>query len=182
MGVVTYPFTFEGRRRSNQAVEGIAALRSAVDSVIVRTGACAAVRQRAHWQPQAITAHLWVCRASAACNTPDGPHSHAQSLIRSSPTTSCWRWRVRARRCRRPSAWRTTCCARACRCACVTNPAVARHPLSAPRRQPVTGTGAPARPADCPWPLLPLVPPRVSVTSSRCPASSTWTLPTCAPS
>lgn len=36
VGVVTYPFTFEGRRRSNQAVEGIAALRNAVDSVIVR--------------------------------------------------------------------------------------------------------------------------------------------------
>lgn len=35
MGVVTYPFTFEGRRRSNQAVEGIESLRGAVDSVIV---------------------------------------------------------------------------------------------------------------------------------------------------
>jgi hypothetical protein len=35
VGVVTYPFTFEGRRRSNQAVEGIEALRGAVDSVIV---------------------------------------------------------------------------------------------------------------------------------------------------
>jgi len=35
VGVVTYPFTFEGRRRSNQAVEGIEALRSAVDSVII---------------------------------------------------------------------------------------------------------------------------------------------------
>ncbi|KIY98816.1 cell division protein FtsZ [Monoraphidium neglectum] len=35
VGVVTYPFTFEGRRRSNQAVEGIEALRAAVDSVIV---------------------------------------------------------------------------------------------------------------------------------------------------
>jgi cell division protein FtsZ len=35
VGVVTYPFQFEGRRRSAQALEGIEALRSAVDSVIV---------------------------------------------------------------------------------------------------------------------------------------------------
>jgi len=35
VGVVTYPFTFEGRRRSNQAVGGIDSLRGAVDSVIV---------------------------------------------------------------------------------------------------------------------------------------------------
>lgn len=35
MGVVTYPFSFEGRRRGNQAVEGIESLRDAVDSVIV---------------------------------------------------------------------------------------------------------------------------------------------------
>jgi cell division protein FtsZ len=35
VGVVTYPFQFEGRRRSTQALEGIEALRSAVDSVIV---------------------------------------------------------------------------------------------------------------------------------------------------
>ena len=35
VGVVTYPFTFEGRRRSSQAVNGIEALRGAVDSVII---------------------------------------------------------------------------------------------------------------------------------------------------
>ena len=35
VGVVTYPFTFEGRRRSNQAVSGIEELRNAVDSVII---------------------------------------------------------------------------------------------------------------------------------------------------
>jgi len=35
VGVVTYPFRFEGRRRSAQALEGIEALRAAVDSVIV---------------------------------------------------------------------------------------------------------------------------------------------------
>ena len=35
VGVVTYPFTFEGRRRSSQALEGIQALRECVDSVIV---------------------------------------------------------------------------------------------------------------------------------------------------
>ena len=45
VGVVTYPFTFEGRRRSNQAVEGIEALRNAVDSVIVRGRACVAARK-----------------------------------------------------------------------------------------------------------------------------------------
>lgn len=35
VGVVTRPFTFEGRRRSNQAEEGIAALQSRVDTLIV---------------------------------------------------------------------------------------------------------------------------------------------------
>mmetsp|Transcript_19139 Transcript_19139/g.32903 ORF Transcript_19139/g.32903 Transcript_19139/m.32903 type:complete len:447 (+) Transcript_19139:3-1343(+) len=35
VGVVTHPFSFEGRRRSTQATDGIAALRAAVDSVIV---------------------------------------------------------------------------------------------------------------------------------------------------
>eukprot|EP00877_Chromochloris_zofingiensis_P015022 jgi/Chrzof1/9774/Cz04g15090.t1 len=35
VGVVTYPFSFEGRRRSGQAAAGIDALRAAVDSVIV---------------------------------------------------------------------------------------------------------------------------------------------------
>lgn len=35
MGVVTYPFSFEGRRRSNQAVEGIETLRRNVDTLIV---------------------------------------------------------------------------------------------------------------------------------------------------
>lgn len=35
MGVVTYPFSFEGRRRCTQAIAGIQALREAVDSVIV---------------------------------------------------------------------------------------------------------------------------------------------------
>lgn len=35
VGVVTYPFAFEGRRRSQQAVDGIEALRAAVDSVII---------------------------------------------------------------------------------------------------------------------------------------------------
>lgn len=35
VGVVTYPFTFEGRRRSNQAKDGIEALKSSVDCVIV---------------------------------------------------------------------------------------------------------------------------------------------------
>ena len=34
VGIVTTPFSFEGRRRSNQAAEGIAALRSAVDTLI----------------------------------------------------------------------------------------------------------------------------------------------------
>ena len=35
VGVVTYPFNFEGRRRGNQAADGIEALRQSVDSVIV---------------------------------------------------------------------------------------------------------------------------------------------------
>ena len=35
VGVVTQPFAFEGRRRGNQALDGIEALRGAVDSVIV---------------------------------------------------------------------------------------------------------------------------------------------------
>jgi len=35
VGVVTRPFTFEGRRRTNQADEGIAALQSRVDTLIV---------------------------------------------------------------------------------------------------------------------------------------------------
>ncbi|PNH00741.1 Cell division protein FtsZ 1, chloroplastic [Tetrabaena socialis] len=35
VGVVTYPFNFEGRRRAGQALEGIEGLREAVDSVIV---------------------------------------------------------------------------------------------------------------------------------------------------
>src|ERR671932_1857050 len=35
IGVVTRPFTFEGRRRANQAEEGIAALRDEVDPLIV---------------------------------------------------------------------------------------------------------------------------------------------------
>lgn len=35
VGVVTYPFTFEGRRRSQQAVEAIENLRKSVDSLIV---------------------------------------------------------------------------------------------------------------------------------------------------
>lgn len=35
VGVVTRPFTFEGRRRMNQAEEGIAALQSRVDTLIV---------------------------------------------------------------------------------------------------------------------------------------------------
>lgn len=35
VGVVTYPFNFEGRRRSSQAADGIEALRENVDSVIV---------------------------------------------------------------------------------------------------------------------------------------------------
>ncbi|KAF8072810.1 FTSZ1 [Scenedesmus sp. PABB004] len=35
VGVVTYPFSFEGRRRCSQAIKGIEALRDSVDSVIV---------------------------------------------------------------------------------------------------------------------------------------------------
>lgn len=35
VGVVTRPFTFEGRRRTNQANDGIAALQSCVDTLIV---------------------------------------------------------------------------------------------------------------------------------------------------
>ena len=35
VGVVTYPFNFEGRRRSGQALDGTDTLRAAVDSVIV---------------------------------------------------------------------------------------------------------------------------------------------------
>jgi cell division protein FtsZ len=35
VGVVTRPFTFEGRRRTSQADEGIAALQSRVDTLIV---------------------------------------------------------------------------------------------------------------------------------------------------
>ncbi len=35
VAVVTYPFNFEGRRRGNQAAEGIDGLRESVDSVIV---------------------------------------------------------------------------------------------------------------------------------------------------
>lgn len=35
VGVVTYPFSFEGRNRCSQAIAGIEALRASVDSVIV---------------------------------------------------------------------------------------------------------------------------------------------------
>ena len=35
VGVVTYPFTFEGRRRGNQASDGIETLRKNVDTLIV---------------------------------------------------------------------------------------------------------------------------------------------------
>jgi cell division protein FtsZ len=35
IGVVTRPFTFEGRRRANQAETGIGALRDEVDTLIV---------------------------------------------------------------------------------------------------------------------------------------------------
>lgn len=42
IGVVTRPFTFEGRRRANQAEDGIAELREEVDTLIVirTTGCC----------------------------------------------------------------------------------------------------------------------------------------------
>lgn len=35
VGIVTTPFTFEGRRRNIQALKGIAALRENVDTLIV---------------------------------------------------------------------------------------------------------------------------------------------------
>ncbi len=35
VAVVTYPFSFEGRRRATQAAQGIEELRAAVDCVIV---------------------------------------------------------------------------------------------------------------------------------------------------
>lgn len=35
VGVVTFPFNFEGRRRASQAAEGLEALKACVDSVIV---------------------------------------------------------------------------------------------------------------------------------------------------
>lgn len=35
VGVVTRPFSFEGKRRSNQAENGIAALRESCDTLIV---------------------------------------------------------------------------------------------------------------------------------------------------
>lgn len=35
VGVVTYPFTFEGRRRANQAADGVETLRKNVDTLIV---------------------------------------------------------------------------------------------------------------------------------------------------
>lgn len=35
VGIVTTPFSFEGRRRSNQAAEGIQSLRSSVDTLII---------------------------------------------------------------------------------------------------------------------------------------------------
>ena len=35
VGVVTYPFTFEGRRRTRQAAEAIETLRAVVDTLIV---------------------------------------------------------------------------------------------------------------------------------------------------
>ena len=35
VGIVTTPFSFEGRRRSVQAQEGLSALRSAVDTLII---------------------------------------------------------------------------------------------------------------------------------------------------
>lgn len=35
VGVVTYPFTFEGRRRGTQASDGIETLRKNVDTLIV---------------------------------------------------------------------------------------------------------------------------------------------------
>ncbi len=57
VGVVTYPFTFEGRRRSNQAVEGIEALRAAVDSVIVvggQWGGRCFAAFRAGWRAKAL--------------------------------------------------------------------------------------------------------------------------------
>lgn len=35
VGVVTYPFTFEGRKRGNQAADGVETLRQNVDTLIV---------------------------------------------------------------------------------------------------------------------------------------------------
>ena len=35
VGIVTVPFTFEGRRRKDQADEGIKAMREAVDTLLV---------------------------------------------------------------------------------------------------------------------------------------------------
>lgn len=35
VGVVTYPFTFEGRKRGNQATDGVEMLRQNVDTLIV---------------------------------------------------------------------------------------------------------------------------------------------------
>jgi cell division protein FtsZ len=35
VGVVTRPFTFEGRRRTNQADEGVGGLQSRVDTLII---------------------------------------------------------------------------------------------------------------------------------------------------
>ena len=35
VGVVTYPFSFEGRRRGGAAADGVETLRKAVDTLIV---------------------------------------------------------------------------------------------------------------------------------------------------
>lgn len=75
VGVVTYPFTFEGRRRSSQAVEGIEALRGAVDSVIV-SGAHGRGVERCGRRRHPTRHCVWLCRLPAPL-----PQSHAFTPI-----------------------------------------------------------------------------------------------------
>lgn len=124
VGVVTYPFSFEGRRRSSQAVDGIDELRQAVDSVIIipndRWGGWGG-----GYLPH-ILSHHFCTSTNSIKDQPNKKDQGQQTFPRRSPTPAhllphcccpvgCWRWRRRAPACRMLSAWRMTCSARVCR-------------------------------------------------------------------
>lgn len=107
VGVVTYPFTFEGRRRGNQASDGVETLRKNVDTLIViPNDRCSHIR----------FGRLMACALDDPLNLAN-VRLFASSLkhlwLRVLPVTSgCWTWWGTTRRCRTLSCWLTMCCAR----------------------------------------------------------------------